>query len=246
MKYLHITAAVVLGCVAMVLATGCKADSAPAAGFADNDAATKDPSLPFHRVWRKPGIDWSHYKKLYVADVNTSYMLKMTEWNKGLKREEIERDVRHLAVYTRDRVRGDFRDDPMHRFVVLDAPSTDPDALTFEIAIIEVVPSKVVINALGYAPFGIGMGVTAARMVMKDESSCAFEARGRDGASGEVVFTVADREAQQLTVVDARGMTWYSHAEGIIDDWSKQFVKIANRRPGETVEDTSQFRLKPW
>ena len=35
-------------------------------------------------------------------------------------------------------------------------------------------------------------------------------------------------------------------AEGIIEEWAGQFVKFANRRPGEIVKDTSPFTLKPW
>jgi hypothetical protein len=83
-------------------------------------------------------------------------------------------------------------------------------------------------------------------MVADDESSVAFEGRLRDAATNEVVGTVADREAQQYAPVSVRGLTWYSHAETIIDDWARQFVQVASRKPGETVKDTDAFTLKPW
>ncbi len=57
---------------------------------------------------------------------------------------------------------------------------------------------------------------------------------------------VADREAEQLAIVSVRGMTWYSHAKTMIDQWARQFVQVANRKPGEKVEDTEAFTLKPW
>ena len=57
---------------------------------------------------------------------------------------------------------------------------------------------------------------------------------------------VADREAEQQAAVSVRGLTWYSHAHSIIGTWADQFVKTANRKPGETVEDTKSFTLKPW
>jgi hypothetical protein len=197
-------------------------------------------------VWRKPDVDFQRYTKLYIAPVNTSYMLKMTEWQQGVRKEDFEKDVKKLGELTRESLRKAFREDPNHRFTVLDEPVASPDTLNFEFAVVEVVPSKVVLNVLGYAPFGIGLAINVVRGIAKDVSTVAFEARGRDGATGEVVFMFADREAQQTTIVDARGLTWYSHAEGIINDWAKQFVQIANRKPGEKVEDTSVFRLRPW
>src|SRR3982751_6140762 len=67
----------------MVVLAGCKAKEAQSAGFVDTNQMSKDASLPFQRSWKKPGFDKSKYSKLYVAPVNTEYMLKMTEWQEG-------------------------------------------------------------------------------------------------------------------------------------------------------------------
>jgi hypothetical protein len=225
---------------------GCKAGEAKSTGFVDKSRMVDDPSLPFQRSWIKPGFDKQKYNKLYVAPVNTEYMLKMTEWQQGVRKEDFEKDLAKLAVFTQDAIKKAFREDPRHRMQVLDAPTADPDALIVEIAIIEVVPSKVALNALGYAPFGIGLTINAVRMVAKDTSTCAFEGRVRDAATKDIVATMADREAQQLALVSVRGLTWYSNAETIITQWSKQFVEVANRKPGETVKGTDAFTLKPW
>jgi hypothetical protein len=238
----------VLMCVSVIglAGVGCKAKEAKGAGFVDKSDMSKDPSLPFQKSWIKPGFDKSKYTKVYVAPVNTEYMLKMTEWQKGINQADFERDVAKLAVFTQDKLKLAFREDPKHRMQVLDAPTTDPDALVIEMAIIEVVPSKVALNALGYAPFGIGMTINAVRMVADDTSTCAFEARIRIASTKEIVATCADREAQQLAIVTVRGLTWYSNAETIIGQWAVQFVEIANRKPGETVKETDVFTLKPW
>jgi hypothetical protein len=225
---------------------GCKTDEAKSAGFVDKLDMSKDPSIPFQRSWKKPDFDLSKFTKLYVAPVNTDYMLKMTEWDKGVRKEDFEKDVAELAVYTRDEVKKAFREDPKHRMQVLDAPTTDPDALVVELAIIEVVPSKVVLNALGFVPFGVGMTLNAVRFIAKDTSTCAFEGRIRVASTREIVAKLADREAQQMAIVSVRGLTWYSSAKTIITQWSGQFVEIANRKPGETVKDTEVFTLKPW
>ena len=238
--------AVIALCLAAGMLGGCKASEGKGAGFTTAEMMDKDPSLPFHKVWRKPGLDWHKYHKLYVAEVNTEYMLQQTDWQKGERKEQIEQDVKDLAKYTKETIEKKFREDTSHRYTVLDAPSKDADALMFEVAITEVVPSKVVLNALGYAPFGIGMAISAVRMIGNDQSSAAFEARVRDGATNEVIAMAADRESEQFAPVSVRGLTWYSHAKTMIDQWATQFVQVANRKAGEKVKDTDAFTLKPW
>jgi hypothetical protein len=112
--------------------------------------------------------------------------------------------------------------------------------------LIEVVPSNVVLNVLGYAPFGIGLGLNALRTIGNDKSSVAFEARVRDAWTGQIVMLAGDREAEQMAPADLRALTSYSHAHGVIKDWSKQFVMVILAKPGEKVKDTAGFRLLPW
>ena len=220
--------------------------AAPSAGFADPSAMKNDPAIPFNRFWRKPDVDWKSYDKIYVAEVNTSYMLKMTDWQEGERRADIEKDVRKVADYERGSIEKAFRGDPNHRFQVIDTPTRDPHVLVLEVALIQLVPSKVLLNLLEYAPFYVGMGITAVRTFANDKSTAAFEARARDTATGDVVMLAADREAEQFAIIDLRGLTWYSDADGIIDEWSKQFVQIANAKAGEKIEGASTFRLLPW
>jgi hypothetical protein len=225
---------------------GCKAKPAPAVGFADPELMAADPNIPFQKFWRKPDVDWDHYRKIYIADVSTDYMLTLTEWQKGERKKQIEKDIHALALYTQGALKKAFLQDPNQRFEVLDESTTAPETLIFELALIEVVPSKVALNALGYAPFFIGFGLNALRGLANDKSSVAFEARVRDARTGQILMLAADREAEQATIVDLRAFKWYSHAHGIIDGWSKQFVKVASSKPGEKIKDTPGFRLLPW
>jgi hypothetical protein len=229
-----------------VILVGCKAAPAPSAGFADPSAMRNDPAIPFNRFWRKPGVDWTYYNRIYVAEVDTSYMLKMTAWQKGERVADIEKDVRKVADYERGSIMKAFREDPKHRFQVIDSSTRDPHVLVLEVALIELVPSKVLLNLLEYAPFYVGTGITVARTAANDKSTAAFEARVRDSATGDVVMLAADREAEQFAIIDFRGLTWYSDADGIIDEWSKQFVQIANARGDEKIAGASTFRLLPW
>lgn len=228
------------------LLVGCKADPAKSVGFADPTLLKHDPNTPFHKFWRKPDVDFAKYKKIYIADVNTAYMLKITDWQKGERKDQIEKDVQTLRVYTHDSLAKAFRDDKAKRLSVIDSPTSDPDALVFEMALIEVVPSKVVLNALGYTPFFIGTGIQIVRSLAKDQSTAAMEVRVKDAHTGDVVMLAADRQAQQVAIIDVKGLTWYSEAHSIVDDWGKKFVEIVNKKPGEKVEARSGFRLLPW
>jgi Protein of unknown function (DUF3313) len=229
-----------------VMLAGCRAAPAPSAGFADPTLLKPDPTVPFDKFWRKPGLDWYYFDKIYVAEVNTSYMLKTTDWQQGERKGQIEKDIHKLAGFMHGSIIKAFRDDPKHRFQIVDSPNHDPHCLVLEVALIEVVPSKVLLNTLEYAPFFVGTGITVVRTIANDKSTAAFEARGRDAATGQIVVLAADCESQQFAVVDVRSLTWYSDIDGIIDDWSKQFVEIANQKTGEKIAAASTFRLLPW
>jgi hypothetical protein len=230
----------------VALFAGCRAAPAPNVGFADPKKLQTDPNIPFNKFWRKSGVNWAGYNQVYVADVNTAYMMKLTDFQKGERQADIAHDVQTVAAYARDSLKKSLREDPRHRFTVVDTPTHDPHAIVVEIALIEMVPSKVLLNALGYAPFFIGTGIDVVRTIGNDKSTAAFEARVRDASTGEVVVLAADREAEQFAPIDLRGFTWYSDIDGMIDEWSKQAVLIANSKPGEKVEGTPTFRLLPW
>ena len=233
-------------CALAIVNTGCKAGPAKSAGFVDASLMGHDKTLPFQKYWQKPGLDKAKYTKIYIAPVNTAYMLKMTDWQKGDRKEQFTADVAMIAKYTETAMKKAYTDDPKHRYTVVDSPTKDPDTLIFEMALIEIVPSKVVLNALGYTPFFIGMGITAVRGIAQDESTVAFEARILDASTGETVIMLADREAEQKAIATVRGLTWYSHAQFIISQWASQFVQMANQKPGEVIKETDPFTLQPF
>jgi hypothetical protein len=221
-------------------------EPAPDAGFIkDPGRQTQPADLPFHKVWIKPGFDKSGYTELYVAPVNTQYMLDMdwlhkmssANWFGGVKK-----DIDELAVYFHDRVVKEFTEDPNQRFKVIEQQVyTGQPALSMELALIEINPSTPVLHAAGWAVAG---GSVAASAV--NQRRAAFEGRLRDIKTGEVVATFADRDVQDVGPIDMTRMTWYGPAKTIMDQWAKQFVQIANRKPGEVVTDPVAFTLRPF
>ncbi len=220
-------------------------DPAPNAGFIENpNRQTAHADLPFQKVWIKPGFEKSAYRELVVAPVNTEYMLKM-DWLHDMSSAswfgDVKKDIAELARYFHHQVVTDFKNDPKHRFLVIDSPEqhTQP-ALRLELALIEIDPSAPVLHALSWAgPPGTG---TAAGAI--NQRRAAFEGRLRDLETGEVVATFADRDMADAGPLDLTRLTWYGPAKGIMDRWAKQFVQIANRKPGESVTDPTPFTLR--
>jgi len=219
---------------------------APDAGFIANpgrQAARGD--LPFQKVWIKPGFDARRYKELVVAPVNTQYMQEM-DWLHQLSSANllgsVQKDIEELALYFHDQVVMEFKEDPNHRFRIIERPGQNRQpALRLELALIEINPSQPALHAAGWLTLG---GGTAAAAV--NQRRAAFEGRLRDLQTGEVVATFADRDMQDVGPLDLTRLTWYGPAKGIMDQWAKQFVQIANRKPGEMVTDPIAFKIRPF
>lgn len=221
---------------------GCKAAPGRSAGFVEEARMTAPEDLPFQKAWIDPAVDWERYRRIQIAPVDTSHLAEM-EWAKQVdKQEKVREDARKLAGYAQEIFRRTFQEDPGHRFEVVDL--ADVETVVFEMALVEIIPSKLAINTLCYAPF-VGTAVRIFRG-MKHRSTVAFEARLRDGATGAVIAQFADREAEKAAVINVKDVTWYGHAESILAEWARQFVRMFNRKPGEAVRDSKPFTLKPW
>ena len=64
--------------------------------------------------------------------------------------------------------------------------------------------------------------------------------------AGTDKLLVIDFEKEKMTLISVKDIKWYSHAESIIEEWAEQFVRVANKQPGEIVKDSAGFTLKPW
>jgi hypothetical protein len=222
-------------------------DPAPDAGFIEHpERQSKHSDLPFQKVWIKPGSSLSSYRALAVAPVNTNYMMEM-DWLHKMSSvnvlSDVKEDIEELAQYFRGQVIKNFREDPHHRFQVIEylGQPVGP-TVRLELALIEIDPSQPVLHALSWAgPPGTG---TAAGVI--NQRRAAFEGRLRDLQTGEIIATFADRDMADAGPLDLTRLTWYGPAKGILDRWAEQFVQIANREPGEAVNDPVPFTLRPF
>jgi hypothetical protein len=222
-------------------------EPAPDVGFIEHPGQqTKRVDLPFQKVWIKPGFDKSPYRELVVAPVNTQYMMEMDWLHKASSASwfsDVQKDIAELGRYFHHQVVQAFKNDPKHRFRVINSPEQHQQpALRLELALIEIDPSTPVLHALSWAgPIGTGSAVGAV-----NQRRAAFEGRLRDLQTGEVVATFADRDMADVGPLDLTRLTWYGPAKGIMDRWAEQFVQIANRKPGEMVTDPTPYTLRPF
>ena len=221
--------------------SGCATPPAPDAGFIDGSKTVQRPDLPFQKAWVKEGVEWKSYRGIYVAPVNMSYVLSSGSWKAVARYGKAEEDLQKEAKFMQDTFIKAFQDDPNKRFNVVEKPSAGD--LILEMAIVELTPNSPAMKAAEFIPIA-GWGIKAVNMATPDYVS--FEARILDGATGEIIATTADRRKAKVAIVNVQDYTWFGHADAIIKDWAKEFVEVANKRPGHVVKRSAGFQLKPW
>lgn len=230
-----------------IMLSGCaalKAEPSRGAGFVPMEQMSQQGDLPFNKAWIKKDLDWKAYKAIYIKPVNTAFLMESDAWKQHFRQGHMKEDAQEIARYMEDRFRSAFSTEPENQFRVVGYP--EPGSLTLDLALTELVPGNVALEALRYAPYGGGAAATVLSRATGAVSTVAFEAKVRDSKSGTVVAMFADRETQKFKFVDFKGFTWYGNAKNTIDEWADHFVLVVNKRPGQVIEAASTFSLKPW
>jgi len=241
----QVLAAVIIGLSIML--SGCaalKAAPSQGAGFVPVAQMAQRADLPFQKVWFKEDADFKRYKSIYIPKVHTDYLLQSNWWQQNFRQGQKQEDLATMAQYMQQEFQTAFRNDPYRRFQVVDVPQKG--SLTLELALTELVPSNVALSVLEYAPYGGGTAVRVMERATGAESTVAFEARMKDSDTGTTLAMFADRQVKKIRIIDFKAFSWYAHGKEIIKEWAEQFVRLANQRPGEIIEGSSAFTLKPW
>jgi hypothetical protein len=251
-------AAVAVVAPGWLLLAGCRARPAPDSGFLrDSKLMAADKAAPFNRIYRNPKFDEGRFTEIYVAPVNTDYVMAQNIWEKAslasVNPEEVRKNVRLTAEYLRRAYIKAAEDDPHGRFKVVDTPG--PRTLVLETAVVQLVPSKAELQALSLVPVGfvgaIGSGVMAGGSLLtgsedQGKGVIAMEGRTRDGATGEVVWMFADREHPPTAIVDIKALFWWEPVKPICDAWARQFIQLQNNPRAAKVESIPNFQLLVW
>ena len=237
---------IISGCAATEpMESKLKAPPSEGAGFVPVQQMAKNPELPFNKAWFKEGVNWEQYRTIYIAPVNTDYLIQATWWQQGMRADQMQQDAREMATFMQTQFVSAFQNDPQHRFRVVLTP--ERGSLTLEMALTELVPSKVLLNAIEtFGPYGSGLAARVMERGTEAQSAVAFEARLKDTDTGETLAMAADKEYVVARPIDVKGFTWYANAKDVVKTWAQQFVDVANRRPGEIIKPASTFSLKPW
>jgi len=238
--------------LAVMALAGCKATPAPDSGFIeDSSKMRRNPDSPFAKGYWNREVSQKKYTEIYVAPVNTKYVLAQNIWEGAnavqVKEEDIRNALDQMGKYMQDAFKKAASEDPRKRFVLVDKPG--PNTIVLEMAIVQLVPSKAVLNALGFitwiptAVTVVGSSITQSQD--QGKGVIAIEARLRDGATGEVVGMFADRECPPTALLDIKAMNWWAPCKAVIDTWAKQFIEVANN-PGKKVSDAKTFELLVW
>lgn len=241
---LQILAVVILG---LSMLSGCasmKAAPSKGAGFVPMQQMAKNEDLPFQKVWIKSGLNLKGYKTICIQPVNTDHLLQSDWWQQGFRKGKMKEDLAEMAGFMRLEFQSAYRNDPYSRFRVVETP--EKGSLMLDLALTELVPCNVAFSVLEYAPYGGGTAMRLLERATGAESTVAFEAKIKDADTGETLAMFADRQAKKIRIIDLKGFAAYSHDRDIIKEWADQFVKMANRRPGEVIEGSRTFTLSPW
>jgi hypothetical protein len=236
-----------------ILLAGCKAGEAPDSGFNPHpELMSKDDTVPFQRTYWDNKYDPNAYNEILIAPVNTDYVAAQGFWEQiniaSFDKERLKKDIASLADYTQQSFTKAFSDDPNHRFTVVD--TAGPNTLILELALVQVVPSRAVLSALGCVSFIPAAVGTAAGAASKSQDVgkgvVAIEGHVRDGRNGQIIGMFADCEHPKSAILDLKALDWWAPAKVIIDEWSRQSVAVANKHPGEIVKDSPAFELLVW
>ena len=228
----------------LVLTVGCKAMPAPPAGFIQPDPNMIEvDGLPFHVANADPKAKWMSFDRLAIAPIDTSYLLENNIWEKISPKDPTE-DAKAIADEARAVIEQAFKKDPKHRFEVVAPGSSKEKTLALEVAIVDLVPTKVVTGLAGYAGGFLVPGVGYVRAFTK--GIIAFEARVRDLETGRVIATFADRERTKLALINFENLTYYGFVDSIVEEWAGQFVALSAIREGGEIEDSPWYKISPW
>ena len=99
------------------------------------------------------------------------------------------------------------------------------DSFVLELAVVDVVPTKVLINATGAAAGFLVPGGGLIRHA--GTGSIAIEGIIRDGKSGRAIAAFKDREAAKTAPFSLKDYQRYAFIRQAIEEWVQQYAELA-------------------
>ena len=201
------------------------------------------PSFPFHYLWQARGIDWRRYSGIYVAPVNTNYLLRDRLWKQASRDDpqSTRQDLATLGNYMRDSFVQELRKvESRGGFKVVNRPR--PRTLTLELAVTWLRPTEAELNYAGTAANLLVPGVSLVTRLMAT-GTVSMEARLVDSRTRQLLFMVADREKDPAAVIPLPAYTWYGATEYNMGHWAQQLAAMSVSARFADIEHDAPIHL---
>ena len=197
-----------------------KASPAPPSTFLEHPQEMRayPARAPFDRVWENPSSrSWDRVKgfdRVVIMPVNTSHL-------KLLPRQED--DVQKMAIFMHEQFQKEFASGG--KYHVMNPPGGK--ALKVELALVELRPTNVPGNVIST---GAGVVVPGLNFVGQQltHGTIAFEAKVRNGQTGELLAEYADRENDKFSLLSFRDYSANAHSRRAVQDWAKQLRQLVS------------------
>ena len=216
---------------------------------------------PWDAVWSSnPGhvmVQLPTVRRIYLPPVNTDYLnMKQDAGGRWVRERELAaEDVEAITDLLRQSFVEAIRNDPAANLQIMDAPA--PDTLTLSLALVELKPTKVLLNTVAdvggvLVPGSKALeevGVTGAEAASGAVASgtIAIEMKLADGASGEILAEMKDREADPSSIIpNYRDFEEYGWSRKTIKDWARQFAEVFSTPVSSRVAPGAGISVTPW
>ncbi|MDD3118712.1 MAG: DUF3313 family protein [Victivallales bacterium] len=196
------------------------------------------------KAWLKPA-QIRNYSRIVVAVVVAPKQIATTGWERFSSRylaADYDEDIRYLAKYAGKSFLDAFKKSRSLQLVTRSGPST----LVLEFALVQVVPNKPVLGAVGNISnlTPLGLLLLPLKLTWQGDSNdtggaIAMEAVLRDSVTGEVVGVFADRRKGKTAIFSLNDFTAYANIRGIIDAWTANTVTMLDQ-----IRSGKQVRIK--
>ncbi len=176
-------------------------------------AAQAPPPYAFENVWTKPHANWRKYTEIAVRPVDVAELIDDPD------SARIDAPAAQaLGAYMEQALKEALRRYPRSRLQLVDTPG--PNTVIVDAALIGLVSRH---DHLGSSASGTAAPSPGIERI-------GMEAELRDGASGEVIAAIGDRESEPRAAADSPPGTTSAGAEPIVSEWALQIAGLVNSR----------------
>ncbi len=217
----------------------CVGPAVPTGFLKAHEPTERDHTTLFQRSWKKTDADFSKYRKVYIAPVDTTYTkIKNTRYNeRNLFKRPLTDDVKKNAVFMENSLKKAFTHSKKREWDLISQPKRLRDALIVEAALVEIAPSRPSLEAVSTVVRGAGV---------LNNPVTAIEMRVTDARSGKILASFADRDMPPIAILDLAKIRFYKAQQNVMNRWAKQTVRWLNGNEPNPALESIPFRPITW